>query len=531
MERRIEIRAASLIFCMAGIVPFQWVFADGLMGGGGLPTATPCVSPAEKLHIQDLIHAYQEANRQSGTERGTMLPRKFPFYPLGGTLYGDVFTVNFNDLDPTAGILDWDCTDFTYDGHDATDVDLRSFGEQLIGVPIFAVLDGTVLVTHDGEDDMHTSCMGNANFVIIDHGGGRFCYYWHMRRNSVAVTDGQFVRAGQPIGLVGSIGCSSAPHLHFGTYDNSGTTSTEPYQGPCQPAESQWIAQTPINRTMYLRDFNITNVLIENYPGLPFDMPRTGTFVSGVQGVSFWISLINMPANTTWRVRYRRPNSSIAFDSGTGDFGGNPFYRESWWWWRYNIDLNALGTWNILFDLNGQTLLTAPFTVVASAGQIVNRAPNPITVAFDTSHPRIEDAIFCRVQTSLTLDEPDYEIVRYHYVWTVNGLEVRNVTTAGHADAIPRFGVCTGDVVVCTVTPSDGVASGPTTNASMIVEPRAPVPGDMNGDGVLDLGDVPEFVNVLLGLPGSCESSITADINSDATVDGRDISPFIEALL
>jgi hypothetical protein len=66
-------------------------------------------------------------------------------------------------------------------------------------------------------------------------------------------------------------------------------------------------------------------------------------------------------------------------------------------------------------------MITAPFTVVSSADQIVNRPPNAIAAAFETSHPRIEDAIFCRLQIPLTLNDPDYDIVRYQYVWKVNG--------------------------------------------------------------------------------------------------------------
>ena len=500
-------------------------FAQDRMGGGGPPPSVPCISAQERTIIEQTISSHRQ-RKATWTPRGPLAPRPFPFYPLGGTLYGDLFTNNFNDLDPTGGILDWDCTDFTYDSHDATDVDLRTFGEQAIGVPIFAALDGEVIATHDGEDDMHTSCSGIANYVIIDHGGGRYCYYWHMKKNSVAVSVGQLLHAGDPIGLVASSGCSTGPHLHFATYDDFGATSVEPYEGPCQPDNSQWITQTPIERNMYLRDFNVTNVLIENYPGLPTDMPRTGTFVSGVRAVSFWINLMNMPASSTWRVRYRRPDSTIALDTGTVNFG-NPFYRWSWWWWRYNVNLNAVGTWNILLDINGQTIVTAPFTVVATAGEVVNRAPNAISVAFDTTHPRMEDAIFCRVQSPLLLDDPDYEIVRFQYVWEVNGLEVRNVLTAGQADAIPRFGVCTGDLVECTVTPTDGTAGGIGATVSMTAAPVAPVPGDFDASGAAGTEDIPPFVDTLLGLSGNCEERIIADVNSDAAVNASDIGPFI----
>jgi hypothetical protein len=74
---------------------------------------------------------------------------------------------------------------------------IYGFREQSIGVPIFAALDGTVVDAHDGEDDMNTEWRGQpANYVILDNGGSQYSLYWHMRKNSVAVSPGQAVLAG-----------------------------------------------------------------------------------------------------------------------------------------------------------------------------------------------------------------------------------------------------------------------------------------------------------------------------------------------
>lgn len=438
------------------------VHAQGLMGGGGPPAPVQCISDAEWARARRLVADHERHSAPAMVA----LPEKFTFYPMGGRLYRDIYTVNFVDLDPTAAILDWDCTDFSYNGHDATDVDLRTFGEQAIGVPVFAALNGTVIATHDGEDDMHTACSGEANYVIIDHGAGRVCYYWHLRKNSVQVAPAQQVRAGQQLGLVASSGCSTGPHLHFATYDSNGLV--EPYAGPCRPGESEWVAQTPIERGLYARDLNVTNVDISTYPGLPFDMPRSGTFVQGSNTVRFWVNLHNQPAGSTWRVRYLRPNGTTALNSGTVAFG-NPFYRWAWWWWGYTFNLNMTGTWHILFDINGATLVDAPFDVVASAGAIVNRAPYPIGIELWPSMPRPTDVVISRVQTDLIVDDPDYDIVRYHYVWTVDGVVARDVTTAGHSDVFPRQTAPIGSVLACAVTATDGTSSAPTVVDSVVI--------------------------------------------------------------
>jgi murein DD-endopeptidase MepM/ murein hydrolase activator NlpD len=56
---------------------------------------------------------------------------------------------------------------------------------------------------------------GAGNYVVVRGRGTRYEYvYMHMLRN-VRVSRGDFVRAGELIGRVGSTGRSSACHLHF----------------------------------------------------------------------------------------------------------------------------------------------------------------------------------------------------------------------------------------------------------------------------------------------------------------------------
>ncbi len=49
--------------------------------------------------------------------------------------------------------------------------------------------------------------------VILDHGAGLFTGYWHLQE--ALVTPGETVRAGDPIGLVGTTGRSTGEHLHW----------------------------------------------------------------------------------------------------------------------------------------------------------------------------------------------------------------------------------------------------------------------------------------------------------------------------
>jgi len=425
-----------------------------------------CVTAEQERAIRRKIAEYQARTKAAGAgAQGA--PQLFPFYPQAGSLWQDLCVVNYVDLDPGSGIKDWDCTEYTYDGHNGSDSAIRTFREQEIGVPIFAALDGEVIDTHDGEPDMNTSWEGQpANYVAIGHGGGQTTLYLHMKRGSVAVQTGQMVKAGTQLGLTGSSGNSTGPHLHFGAYLNG--QSFEPHAGPCRAGESNWIRQTPIRRDLYLRDLSFSDASLINasFNDLYLEKaPRRGAFSTGSQVVSFVIHPSNLPVNSPWRVRYIRPNGSVALDR-SGQLSNSVLYRLAIYYWWYTVNLDVTGAWRLQLELNNQTVADAPFQVVASADQITNQPPNAITAALDPPAPQAGQVVFCRVNTPLLFKDPNYDLVRYRYQWRVNGAVVRDVTSAALSDAITKDLARNGDQLTCEVTPSDGQLSGPAATAT-----------------------------------------------------------------
>jgi murein DD-endopeptidase MepM/ murein hydrolase activator NlpD len=87
------------------------------------------------------------------------------------------------------------------------------------GATLRAPADGKVVRAVDANPDM---AIGESdakspvgNHVVIEIAPARYVLLAHLRRGSVAVKQGQAVRAGDPVGQCGNSGNTSQPHLHL----------------------------------------------------------------------------------------------------------------------------------------------------------------------------------------------------------------------------------------------------------------------------------------------------------------------------
>lgn len=87
------------------------------------------------------------------------------------------------------------------------------------GTPINVTADGVVVIAG--------WVKGYGNGIYVDHGNGITTRYGHLSRIDVVV--GQTLKRGDHLGLVGSTGRSTGPHLHYEVRINGEPTSPIPY--------------------------------------------------------------------------------------------------------------------------------------------------------------------------------------------------------------------------------------------------------------------------------------------------------------
>lgn len=97
----------------------------------------------------------------------------------------------------------------------------------IFGKEAIAVADATVASTTDGAPEGTPGqyptaidpAAADGNAIILDLGQHRYAMYAHLQPGSIKVHQGDKVKTGQVLGLVGNTGNSLVPHLHFQLMD------------------------------------------------------------------------------------------------------------------------------------------------------------------------------------------------------------------------------------------------------------------------------------------------------------------------
>jgi len=128
-------------------------------------------------------------------------------WPLSDWVLTQSYGCTALDMEPAAA---WCPT-----GHFHSGLDLAAPA----GTPVHAAAAGVARVAE--------SPWGYGLYVVIVHGGGMATLYGHL--DWTPLSDGEPVRAGDELGLVGSSGLSTGPHLHFEVRRNGRPVDPTPW--------------------------------------------------------------------------------------------------------------------------------------------------------------------------------------------------------------------------------------------------------------------------------------------------------------
>ncbi len=180
--------------------------------------------PANHLN-PDTIGDYAHPNIEVGTK--LMVPggsRPFISWsaplisrkdPASAKIFGDGYCGTIVDGYIGGGTFMWPSVEKWLSGYDYTPA-TNHYGIDIagsMGNAIYATDSGVIV--YAGWNDW-----GYGNAIVIDHGNGWQSLYGHL--SQINVTCGQSVSQGDVIGLMGSTGRSSGPHLHFELMNASG---------------------------------------------------------------------------------------------------------------------------------------------------------------------------------------------------------------------------------------------------------------------------------------------------------------------
>jgi murein DD-endopeptidase MepM/ murein hydrolase activator NlpD len=87
-----------------------------------------------------------------------------------------------------------------------------------LGLDISALYNAQIHSPADGVVLYSERKAAYGNLVIVDHGNGLTTRYGHLSRS--LVKPGQQVKRGDVVGLVGTTGRTTAPHLHYEVRQN-----------------------------------------------------------------------------------------------------------------------------------------------------------------------------------------------------------------------------------------------------------------------------------------------------------------------
>jgi murein DD-endopeptidase MepM/ murein hydrolase activator NlpD len=283
----------------------------------------------------------------------------WPVSQAGGFNYNSVWSVsNYIDHDPAYPdqISDYECGTRSYDttsgyNHQGFDIITWPFWWKQMdrdqGINI-AAAEGQILDKNDGAFDRNCGFNSSTpNYIALQHDDGSETWYLHMKEGSLTTKNiGDMVTQGEFLGVIGSSGSSTVPHLHFEVYD-SADQLIDPSMGPCNNfnSDSWWISQKPY----YTPAINavLTHTTWPDFATCPITETtnESNQFDLGDE-VYYGIYLKDQRAGTSVHLKITRPDNSVQYE---WDYALVDDQQISYWMWFYPNDMEGMWTWEATY--------------------------------------------------------------------------------------------------------------------------------------------------------------------------------------
>ncbi|MDN3491647.1 peptidoglycan DD-metalloendopeptidase family protein [Winogradskyella bathintestinalis] len=338
----------------------------------------PCVTPEQRNKmindVQTSIAKLRRENRLSFShQRGGNHPFFiWPVQKANNITFNEIYTITAyvdhntefpNQLtDYTGGARTYD-TNAGYN-HEGTDIATWPFGWQMMdndGVEIIAAAPGQIIINDDGAFDR--SCDFNTttpwNLIVIQHNDGSVAAYGHIKNGSTTTKNvGDMVVAGEYLGIVGSSGISTGPHLHFEVLtDETFTEIIDPYFGTSNStvSESWWMTQRPYNSA------GINAVLTHSaapdvFPPCPTsETPNLRNDFNTDDDIYFTVFVRDQTLGDIINFEILRPDNTSLFD----EFSATATTTAYTWYYLfgpYNGYFDMVGEWKWRATFGGETV-------------------------------------------------------------------------------------------------------------------------------------------------------------------------------
>ncbi|MFK7951495.1 MAG: peptidoglycan DD-metalloendopeptidase family protein [Ekhidna sp.] len=321
-----------------------------------------CLSHADREEILAILQTRKSSYNSARTE---IVKFQWPIRQSNNYDHSETIGIsNYVDLDDSSpgDLLDYNCGTRTYDtqsgyNHKGTDIYSWPFTWHKMDhdhIEIVAAASGEIIYKQDFNSDKSCAFNNNRwNAVYVEHSDGSVAWYGHLKANSLTnKEEGDQIEVGEYIGVMGSSGNSTGPHLHLEIYD-ADNNLIDPYAGSCNSTTSQswWEEQ---------QDYTIPGINMLATHDAPPELGCYGdeepnfevNFTSG-STVYFATYFRDQLDASTSSHRVIRPDG-VVYQQWTTT--SPQFYSGSYWYRSFSLPTNGNeGKWTFQVDYQGQT--------------------------------------------------------------------------------------------------------------------------------------------------------------------------------